>query len=158
MVPINVHILPWFTRKSLPKHWTKQRDCYYYRTWQGSKILDYFLLISADECPNGYLNNPGTISGSGKLEYHKNMGSMDDCFQLCQAEEYCCSFEYSDSKKTCYLNVDCHPTKGSYKDYIFCMKEASTTIAATTSKETTFWYLYKTFQKMPIMKNFWPNL
>ena len=52
------------------------------------------------------------------------MGSIDDCLQLCEAEEYCCAFEYSDSKKRCYLNVDCNPTKGVHKDYKFCMKEA----------------------------------
>ena len=68
--------------------------------------------------------NPGTHSGTGQLGYHKNMGSIDDCLQLCEAEEYCCAFEYSDSKKRCYLNVDCNPTKGVHKDYKFCMKEA----------------------------------
>ena len=79
---------------------------------------------TTDPCPSGYVLNPGTHSGTGQLGYHKNMGSIDDCLQLCEAEEYCCAFEYSDSKKRCYLNVDCNPTKGVHKDYKFCMKEA----------------------------------
>ena len=79
---------------------------------------------TTDPCPSGYVLNPGTHSGTGQLGYHKKMGSIDDCLQLCEMEEYCCAFEYSDSKKRCYLNVDCNPTKGVHKDYQFCMKEA----------------------------------
>ena len=82
------------------------------------------ILEITDPCPSGYVLNPGTISETGQLGYHKNMGSIDDCLQLCEAEKYCCAFEYSDSKKRCYLNVDCNPTKSVHKDYQYCMKEA----------------------------------
>jgi hypothetical protein len=68
--------------------------------------------------------NEGSISKSGQLGYKKNIESIDDCGQLCDAKEYCCAFEYSDSKKRCYMNVDCNPTKDAYKDYNYCMKEA----------------------------------
>jgi hypothetical protein len=87
------------------------------------KIYKLASLVITDPCPSGYLLNPGSISKSGQLGYQKNIESIDDCVQLCDAEEYCCAFEYSDSKKRCYLNIDCKPTKDAYKDYYYCMKE-----------------------------------
>ena len=81
-------------------------------------------MVITDPCPSGYELNPGTISGTGQLGYYKNMGSIDDCSQTCDEDDYCCAFEHSDSKKRCYLNVDCNPTKGAYKDYNYCMKQA----------------------------------
>ena len=67
--------------------------------------------------------NEGSISKSGQLGYKKNIESIDDCGQLCDAKEYCCAFEYSDSKKRCYMNVDCNPTRPVNKNYDYCMKE-----------------------------------
>jgi hypothetical protein len=81
-------------------------------------------LVITDPCPSGYELNPGSISKSGQLGYKKNIETIDDCATLCNAEEYCCAYEYSDSKKRCYMNVDCNPTKDAYKDYNYCMKEA----------------------------------
>ena len=83
----------------------------------------YTTLVITDPCPSGYELNPGTISGTGQLGYHKNIESIDNCMTLCNAEEYCCAFEYSESKKRCYMNVDCNPTRPVYKNYDYCMKE-----------------------------------
>ena len=88
------------------------------------KYINLVLLFYTDPCPSGYVLNPGSISKSGQLGYQKDIESIEDCVQLCDEEEYCCAFEYSDSKKRCYLNIDCNPTKDAYKDYNFCMKEA----------------------------------
>ena len=92
-------------------------------------MLDYikswlYYLVITDPCPAGYDLNPGTISGTGQLGYHKNIEAMEDCAQLCEAEDYCCAFEYSETRKRCYLNVDCNPTKDIYKDYNYCTKTA----------------------------------
>ena len=85
--------------------------------------ISVILTATTAECPNGYFLNPGTISGTGQLGYHNDLGSIEDCLQLCEAEDYCCAFEYSDSTKRCYLNVDCNPTKGVYNDYEYCTKD-----------------------------------
>ena len=86
--------------------------------------ISVILSTTTAECPAGYFLNPGTISGTGQLGYHKDMGSIDDCLQICEAEGYCCAFEYSDSKKRCYVNVDCNPTQEVYQDYEYCTKDA----------------------------------
>ena len=90
--------------------------------------ISVILATTTAECPSGFVLNPGTISGTGQLGYHKNIESIDDCSQLCKAEEYCCAFEYSDSRKRCYINVDCNPTKGVYKDYKYCTKDSGNNI------------------------------
>ena len=90
--------------------------------------ISVILATTTAECPSGFVLNPGTISGTGQLGYHKNIESIDDCSQLCKAEDYCCAFEYSDSRKRCYINVDCNPTKGVYKDYEYCTKDSGNTI------------------------------
>ena len=81
-------------------------------------------MVISDPCSFGYALNAGSISKSGQLGLQKNVESIDDCATLCSAKEYCCAFEYSDSKKWCYLNVDCNPTRDVYKDFDYCMKEA----------------------------------
>ena len=86
--------------------------------------ISVILSTTTAECPAGYFLNPGTISGTGQLGYYKDMGSIDDCLQICEAEDYCCAFEYSDSKKRCYVNVDCNPTREVYQDYEYCTKDA----------------------------------
>ena len=72
----------------------------------------------------------GSLPDSGQLGYQKYIESIDDCATLCNAEQYCCAFEYSDSKKRCYMNVDCNPTRPPYKSYNYCMKEAGMLVFA----------------------------
>ena len=80
-------------------------------------------MVNTDPCPSGYVLNPGSIPESGQLGNQKNIESINDCATLCNEEKYCCAFEYSDSKKRCYMNVDCNPTRPVYKNYDYCMKE-----------------------------------
>ena len=97
--------------------------------------ISVILTATTAECPNGFFLNPGTISGTGQLGYHNNLGSIEDCLQLCEAEDYCCAFEYSDSTKRCYLNVDCNPTKEVFDDYEYCTKDGGNILNLSRKKQ-----------------------
>jgi len=76
-------------------------------------------------CPLGYELTPGDVPGRGdsiKSGGYDNINLIDDCKDLCNSNALCCSFEWSPTEKSCHLNKECLPTKGWYKDYLFCHK------------------------------------
>jgi len=76
-------------------------------------------------CPQGYELTPGDVLGRGdsiKSGGYDDINLIDDCKDLCNSNALCCSFEWSPTEKRCNLNKECLPTKGWYKDYLFCHK------------------------------------
>ena len=59
----------------------------------------------------------GQIEGSGGVQTD-NQG----CGLLCQHNEDCCSYEYSQKEKLCNLNKDCKPSAEKHLDWNFCVK------------------------------------
>ena len=76
----------------------------------------------AGQCPRGFVEKPGDISGWGQIGHYKNVKNIEKCSQHCFEKENCHSFEYSLTAKICNLNRNPNPTKGVYKDYKFCTK------------------------------------
>merc|ERR1712126_237394 len=77
------------------------------------------------DCPQGYKLTPGDIPDWGNSikpggYLNQNIGQ---CKDLCNANNLCCSFEWSPTERRCNLNQECVPTEGKYKDYLFCHKQ-----------------------------------
>ena len=82
---------------------------------------------SISDCPQGYQLTQGDIPGWGNSikpggYLNQNIGQ---CKDLCNANNLCCSFEWSPTERRCNLNQECVPTEGKYKDYLFCHKPMS---------------------------------
>merc|ERR1719312_2344450 len=88
------------------------------------KMLEKERHRTTGDCPQGYKLTPGDIPGWGDSikpggYLNQNMGQ---CKDLCNANNLCCSFEWSPTERRCNLNQECVPTEGKYKDYLFCHK------------------------------------
>ena len=74
------------------------------------------------ECPEGYYNEWGWVSGWGQIRGNFE-STMTDCGAECTNTTECCSFEFSYTSRLCNLNTDCAPTHVKYSDYYNCIKD-----------------------------------
>ena len=75
-----------------------------------------------DSCPGGYTIASGDVQGWGSISGNHQDKSMIGCQEMCDNTRSCCSFEWSPTTRVCNLNNECRPTRGQFKDYLFCMK------------------------------------
>ena len=78
-------------------------------------------LIAA--CPIGFELIEGHNPGNGQIGTASTENTIFDCSDKCNGIQNCCSFEYSETTKWCFLNMDCEPQDDDdYTDYAFCSK------------------------------------
>ena len=78
-------------------------------------------LIAA--CPTGFELIEGHNPGNGQIGTGSTENTIFDCSDKCNGVQNCCSFEYSETTKWCFLNMDCEPQDDDdYTDYAFCSK------------------------------------
>ena len=90
-----------------------------------AKYLEVYYNCSA-LCPLGFNFHMGDVSGWGSISGQSKFEdqSLTDCEGLCGSQTECCSFEWSQTSRTCNLNKECKPTGAKYQDYRFCQKNS----------------------------------
>ena len=76
-----------------------------------------------DSCPEGYEFRSGDIPGWGSNLGGRLRLSRQECADECNKNQYCLSFEHSDTRELCNLNRIAKPTQGSFEDFAFCVKQ-----------------------------------
>ena len=81
------------------------------------------------DCPQGYVHTRhfpfDSIPGHGTISSHAVIKTAEDCSALCDYDDRCCSFDYSDNSNICNLYKGCETwQRSSYRDNLFCSKES----------------------------------
>ena len=79
-----------------------------------------FLILTDLQCPTGYIEKPGDITGWG-FDYEP-AASVEACAYRCTNQQECCVFEFSRFSKMCQLHKECYPNNLPLEDYISCQK------------------------------------
>ena len=79
-------------------------------------------IIVIGSCPSGYVDRDGDLPGWGTDIGSQLDLSLEDCAERCNGETTCLSFEHSPTEIKCNLNQIAEPSRGTYRDYIFCTK------------------------------------
>ena len=79
-------------------------------------------IIVIGSCPSGYVDRDGDLPGWGTDIGSQLDLSLEDCAGRCNSESTCLSFEHSPTEIKCNLNQIAEPSRGTYRDYIFCTK------------------------------------
>merc|ERR1711915_347003 len=72
----------------------------------------------ASKCHVGYKSLDGDIRGIGMLGHFR--ASNEDCANSCNRNLGCCSYEHSEEKGKCNLNIECRPNARKWRDQSFC--------------------------------------
>lgn len=75
------------------------------------------------ECPAGYEEMVGDVSGWGTYLGSKINTTLQGCAERCTQKSNCLSFEHSNTTSFCNLSDVKHPIRRyNYEDYVFCSK------------------------------------
>ena len=86
-------------------------------------------------CPNGYVKKEGDLPGWGTNIGRALHLTRQQCAEKCNGENSCMSFEHSDTEMKCNLNKIAEPSRGPFRDYVFCTKMGKTIYLVNVSMD-----------------------
>ena len=87
--------------------------------------MSFFIMFYPDSCPVGYKELEGDEPEWGSYLGGKLNLNRQECAEACSEKVECLSFEHSNSKMLCNLNLVSKPRTAPYRDFAFCQKSGN---------------------------------